>query len=274
MSIARLMQVAAAGNIPSGPVWTDPDLANASYDSVSFSVAGQDSAPADLEFNDDGTKLFVLGINDDDVNEYTLSTAYDIASASFVSAKSVTSSNPYGFFISNDGLKLYVAGLDGIIQQHSMSAAWDITTLTYDSVSYNAQLGSLRDLWIKPDGTKMYLTDGTGHDINEYTLSTAWDVSSASYVQNFSLSAQDNLPIGVYFNPDGTKFWICGFLSDTAYEYGLSTAWDLSSSSYSTVSFSVASQVEFGLGMTFSRNGSKMYVSDNTGDTIYQYSTA
>jgi DNA-binding beta-propeller fold protein YncE len=243
---------------------------------VSFSVAGEDGAPTDLEFNDDGTKLFVLGASGDDVNEYTLSTAYDISSASFVHVQSVTSSTPYGFFISSDGLKLYVAGIDGIIHQHSMSSAWDTTTLTYDSVSYNAtaQVGSLRDMWIKPDGTKMYLVDATGDDINEYALSTAWDVSSASYVQNFSLASQDNTPIGVYFNPDGTKFWIYGFTSDTAYEYDLSTAWDLSSASYSTVSFSAASQVAFGLGMTFSRDGAKMYVSDNTGDTIYQYSTA
>lgn len=44
MTIARLMQMAAAGSAGAGPEpsgWTDPDLANASYDSVSFSVAGR-----------------------------------------------------------------------------------------------------------------------------------------------------------------------------------------------------------------------------------------
>ena len=274
MSIARLMQQAAAG-VPAGDVWTDPDLANASYDSVSFSVAGQDATPSDLDFNDNGTKLFVLGFSGKDINEYDLSSAYDISTASFSQNAAITGTNVYGMFFREDGLKLYGVGLAGVVYQHSLSTAWDISTLTYDGVSYDAtaQVSSLRDIWIKPDGTKMYLVDATGDDINEYTLSTAWDVSSASYVQNFSLSAQDNTPIGVYFNPDGTKFWIYGFTSDTAYEYDLSTAWDLSSASYSTVSFSAGSQVAFGLGMTFSRDGSKMYVSDNTGDTIYQYST-
>lgn len=274
MSIARLMQMARAG-VPSGPVWTDPDLANASYDSVSFSVAGQDATPSDLDFNDNGTKLFVLGFSGKDVNEYALSSAYDISTASFSQNTAVTGTNVYGMFFREDGLKLYGVGLAGFVYQHSLSTAWDISTLTYDSVSYDAtsKVSSLRDIWIKPDGTKMYLVDASGDDINEYTLSTAWDVSSASYVQNFSLASQDNIPIGVYFNPDGTKFWVYGFTSDTAYEYDLTTAWDLSSASYSTVSFSAASQVAFGLGMTFARDGSKMYVSDNTGDTIYQYST-
>ena len=35
------------------------------------------------------------------------------------------------------------------------------------------------------DGTKMFVVGNTGYDVNEYTLSTAFDISTASYTQNF-----------------------------------------------------------------------------------------
>ena len=41
-------------------------------------------------------------------------------------------------------------------------------------------------------------------------MSTPYDVSTGTYVQNFSVSAQDTVPNGVEFKPDGTKFYIVG----------------------------------------------------------------
>ena len=50
----------------------------------SFSVAAQDAIPESLAFSSDGTKMFVAGIDVDNVNEYTLSTPFDVSTASFV----------------------------------------------------------------------------------------------------------------------------------------------------------------------------------------------
>jgi len=55
----------------------------------SFSVAAQDTAPSDVAFSSDGTKMFVLGNDGDAVNEYTLTTAFDVSTASFVDSFSV-----------------------------------------------------------------------------------------------------------------------------------------------------------------------------------------
>jgi hypothetical protein len=38
----------------------------------------------------------------------------------------------------------------------------------------------------------MFITGGSGDEVNEYDLSIAFDISSAVYSQNFSVSAQDN----------------------------------------------------------------------------------
>ena len=50
----------------------------------------------------------------------------------------------------------------------------------------------------------------TGDDVNEYTLSTAWNISTASYVQNFSVINQEPTPEGMFFRPDGKKMYIVG----------------------------------------------------------------
>ena len=45
---------------------------------VIFQLASQESAPKGLAFNSDGTKMFVTGYHGDDVNEYTLSTGFNL----------------------------------------------------------------------------------------------------------------------------------------------------------------------------------------------------
>ena len=277
MSIARLMQMGAAGNVPSGPVWTDPDLANASYDAVSFSVAAQEVAPRSLFFKTDGTKMYVLGEAGRDINEYNLSTSWDVSTASFVQTFSVSAqdTSPLGLFFRYDGLKVYVVGNAGDnVNEYNLSTAWDVSTATYlQNFSVAAQETAPNGLSFKPDGTKMYVTGTTGDDVNEYNLSTAWDVSTASFVQLFSVASQDTAPSSVKFNPDGTKMYVNGIITDSLYEYNLSTAWDVSTASF-VQSFVFTAQEAAPQSFFFKPDGSKMYMVGVSSDTIYQYSTA
>ena len=57
------------------------------------------------------------------------------------------------------------------------------------------------------DGTKMYMVGSTGNDNNEYTLSTAFDISTASFVHSFNFVAPSSEEGGMdmTFNYDGTK---------------------------------------------------------------------
>ena len=59
------------------------DVSTASYDS-SFSIASQEGSVTDLAFNTDGTKMFIVGSDDDTVDEYNLSTGFDVSTASYV----------------------------------------------------------------------------------------------------------------------------------------------------------------------------------------------
>jgi len=72
-------------------------------------------------------------------------------------------------------------------------------------------------------------------------LATAWDVSSASFVDSFSVKSEDAGPNGIAFSKSGKKMFIAGNDSDSILEYTLATAWDVSSASF-VDSFSVASE--------------------------------
>jgi sugar lactone lactonase YvrE len=251
-------------------------LATAVYDSVSFSVASQEANPQGLFFKPDGTKMYIIGSSDDDVNEYTLATPWNVSTASYVQIFSVASqeTSPTDVFFKPDGTKMYVVGATGQdVNEYNLSTAWDISTASYVQVfSVASQEATPQGLFFKPDGTKMYVTGSTSDNVNEYSLSTPWNISTASYVRNFSVSSQDATPLSLSFKPDGTKMYVLGRVGQDVNEYTLSTPWDISTASYVRV-FSVASQETAPSGLFIKDDGTKMYVVGSTNDTVYQYST-
>ena len=253
------------------------DLANAEPPAYGrFSVSAQETIPNGIFFKPDGTKMYVIGSTGDDVNEYDLSTAWDITSASYLQNFSVSAqeANPNGIFFKSDGTKMYVIGATGDdVNEYDLSTAWDVTSASYlQNFSVAAQETTPQGIFFKPDGTKMYVIGQTGDDVNEYDLSTAWDVSSASYLQNFSVAAQEAIPSGIFFKPDGTKMYVLGYSGYDVNEYDLSTAWDVTSASY-LQNFSVSAQETGPTGLFFKPDGTKMYVIGLSGDAVWQYST-
>ena len=261
-----------------GGGWT-VDLSNVTYDSVSFSVTGQDVSPVGIRLNSDGTKMFMIGLASDNVFQYTLSTAFDLSTASYNSVSfSVASQNttPGGMYFNADGTKMYVIGNDDVVYQYSLSTAFDLSTASYDSVSFDAsnQGTGMQGAVFNLDGTKMYMADLANDSLFQYSLSTGFDVSTASYNNvSFSVASQETLPRDMALNSDGTKLYMVGNASDNVFQYSLSTAYDLSTASYDSVSFSVATQAQEIQAFTFNADGTKMYIVDAGNDTIYQYST-
>ena len=281
MSLARLIQMGASGvSADDDPYanWTDPDIANASYDSVSFSIASQETDPTAVFFKHDGTKMYVAGTVADSVFEYDLSTAFDVSTASYNSVSYNYSSNSgivEALFFKADGLKWYNIdrGQDKVYE-YDMSTAWDITSSSLNqSFSIVSQETIPRGLFFSSDGTKMYIIGSNSDAANQYNLSSAWDISTASHSSTFSVSSQDTNPQGIFINPDGTKMYIIGAGADAVFQYSLSTAYDLSTASYDSVSFSVSSQDLLPFGFHFNPEGAKMYVVGKSNDTIFQYST-
>ena len=205
---------------------------------------------------------------------YTDASLWAYSSKSF----SVTSqeTDPAGFAFKSDGTKMYLIGrTNDTVYQYSLSTAWDVSTSSYDSVSFlaSSQATNPACLIFKPDGTKMYILDYGNDDLFQYSLSTAWDVSTASYDSVlFDPSAQETTPRDFRFNADGTKIFLIGSTSDTVHQYSLSTAYDVGTASYDSVSFSVTGQTTFPGGIDFNADASKMYIFNYYDGIMLQYS--
>jgi sugar lactone lactonase YvrE len=174
-----------------------------------------------------------------------------------------------------DGTKMFVVGQVGsTIYEYNLATGFNISTASYSqNFSLSSQETGAQDVAFNTDGTKMFIVGTSGQDVNEYTLSTGFDVSSASYSQNFSVSSQDTIPTGITFNTDGTSMFITGQTNDKVFEYTLTSGFDVSTASYSSTSFSVLSEESNPLGLVFNSNGTKMFITGTTGDDVNEYST-
>lgn len=136
----------------------------------------------------------------------------------------------------------------------------------YDSVSYNPTTpGAGVGVEFSQDGTKMYFTDEDTQLIYQRTLSTPWLMSSAGSATSLDVSSPDGDPLRpstVAFKTDGTKMFVTGTNDGNGfcrvYEYALSSAWDVTSETYST-SFTTASY-DANMGIYFKPDGSKVYM--------------
>ena len=151
--------------------------------------------------------------------------------------------------------------------------AWDISTFMYAEKSklISDQDTSPQGIAFNPDGTKMYITGSQHNKVYQYNLSTAWDVSTATYVLNKGVIDQDPIPGGIAFNPDGTKMFVMGLTNDTVYQYTLSSAWDVSTATYAEKSKLISDQDTSPQGIAFNPDGTKMYITGSQNDTVYQY---
>lgn len=250
----------------------------------SFRVATQETEPRDVSFSNDGKTMYVLGNGGDDITYYTLSTPWDITTSTFVSQFSVVGqlTTPTGVTFKPDGTKFYVVGTAGVgaaatsVNQYTCSTPWDLTTASYDSVAFSviSQDNSPQGVEFKLDGTKMYVLGANNDVIYQYSLSTPWNVSTASYDSiSVSVGAQESVAEGIKFSLDGTKLLIVGSNGDDINYYNLSTPWDISTTSFVGIITSLSSVIgELSpSGFYWKPDGSKLYVSGYQNDSIYQF---
>jgi len=251
-----------------------------SYNNVSFDVSAEETTPTEIVFNNDGTKMYVIGRASDSVHQYTLTTAFDISTASYdlVSfSVSAQETNPSSMIFSADGTRMYVTGYDSdSVHQYTLGTAFDVNTASYNSISLNVSSEETQPRGVEFDssGNKMYIIGTATGSIFQYTLSTAFDLSTASYDNvSFDVGAQDSAPKSFSFNSDGKKMYVLGSLSNTVYEYSLSTPFDISSITYSSLNFSVSSENSSSLSICFNSDGTQIYMSGESPASIFQYTT-
>ena len=174
------------------------------------------------------------------------------------------------------------------IRQYNLTTAWDTSTLQYDDDFDVSNEDQLRSLAFKTDGTRMYVTGNETEVIQQFTLSTPCDVTTATKdaTQSSALTSKEDNPRSIQFHSSGTIFYIGGGGTDSIHKYTLTTPWDVSTLEFSQ-SYSFSTQVSSSgastmTGFIFSANFTKLYITEDTHtgqsttgfNTIYEYSVA
>ena len=227
----------------------------------------------------DGTKLYVADQNTLTITEWDLSTPYEIDTATINASNQLGISTQvqdiYDIFIRDDGTKLYTLGRGAQapfvtqLNQFDLSVAWDLTSDTAAGISTQTTIANQtlthRGLEIVDTGTKVITISPVDSALYSYTLSSAFDITSASYASSSgSLSADDAAPTDFAMSTDGTQMVVLGGDTEKFIEYTLSTGFDVT-----TVSVAATSTLSVGAGATVSltikENGERAYVLNTSG---------
>jgi 6-phosphogluconolactonase (cycloisomerase 2 family) len=256
----------------SGVPWEIETMSN-----PSFYVGGQEGTPLALFFKPDGLSMFVVGTTADTVFQYTLTTPWDVSTASYASKSfSVASqeTNPRGLFFKPDGLVMYTVGsTSDTVFQYTLTTAWDVSTASYASKSFSVakQETVPSAVFFKPDGLTFFMFGEAADVVFTYSLSTAWDVSTAVAPPAFSVISQETGPNALFFKPDGSSMFVVGATADTVLQYDLSAPWNINTASYASKSFSVNPQDANPQGLFFKPDGLTLFVVGLSTDAVYQY---
>ena len=206
---------------------TGYDLTTGSF-VTSLSVNSEDNNPRGLAFNQDGTKMFMVGRQHNHVYEYDLTTPWDLSTASYANKNvSVVSqaTGPEGIEFSHDGTTMLVCdnGTD-TIYQYDLTTGYDISTASYsgNSLSIGGQGGGPTGIRSNSTGTVMVTIEFNTKRVHQYDLTTGYDVSTMSYSGNFfDVGAEDTLPTGLELNYFGDHVYIVSQGNDNVYQYDL-----------------------------------------------------
>lgn len=197
------------------------DISTASH-TTAFQIT-QTSNLSGLTFKPDGTKLYVVGQSNDRVCEYNLSTPWSVSTASYLQFAAVGGNGgfPNGVVFKPDGTQMYVLDRDAELGVYNLSAAWSVTPAVYGSDGLAVSQTLCESLYIKDDGTRLYVV-GSGADVvQQYAVSTPWNLSTAVLVKSLNIGSIDTAPTGIYFSPDGSKMYTCGIQNDAVHQFNL-----------------------------------------------------
>ena len=215
----------------------------------STSVSTNYSTPTDMAFSNDGLKMFIVNFKERTIEEYTLSTAFDVSTLEFVRDQLVRiqERNPTGMAFSSDGLKMFVVGFEKYnVNEYTLSAPFDLYGRVFvHAISVADQVGTPRDVAFSNDGLKMFVVDSNQDKVHEYTLSTAFDVSTAIHVDFLSVAGLESTPKGMAFSNDGAKMFVVGTGSDNVNEYTLNSVYPITVTTASATTPTLASIVRY-----------------------------
>ena len=202
-------------------------VSSASYASKSLDITSNVSDPFGLIVNTDGTILMANDRSDDHSSQYS-GDAWDLSTFSRDADDDIdfSSESTAPRSLSFAGDKIYMWGSSaGVLYQYD-GTAFDGSSFSYASKSFNpGEIGTGGyGIIVSSSGNNLIMSNAAPSNgtFYQYTLSTPFDISSASYDSVSFIDSGRNVSAGIFVNADATKLY-CGGNSaiTTIYQYSL-----------------------------------------------------
>ena len=94
---------------------------------------------------------------------------------------------------------MFVTGHNGDdVNEYKLTIGFDISTATFvDSFDTESEDDDTRDVKFNQNGRKMFVLGKENDRVCEYKLSTGFDVSTATFVDSFSVNSEETVPTGL-----------------------------------------------------------------------------
>lgn len=239
------------------------------------------SDPWGIAFKGDGTKMFILTNNGTTVYSYSLSSSWEVDTATLNNTTVDVSSedtSPSSLTFKGDGTKMFVLGsVNESVYSYILSTPWDLGSASYaTSFDLSDQNVNFRGIAFKSDGAKMYALNNS--TLYSYDLSTPWDLDTASYSNTSQYLADEApRPWNVQFASNGEKMYVTRY-DDSGQspgpgviEFSLSTPWDITSNTLLDT-FDASNFVTRSSDAVVKEDESKLFLL-NTGRAVEQFNT-
>ena len=162
--------------------------------------------PHALVFKTDGTEMYVIRSdgtsgNNVSIEQFSLSTPWRTSTLSWTArtelrAGCTTSIQSRGISFKPDGTRVFI-GNEGnnIIAQYDLTTPWDITSMTNQQCSGSilSDESSLRNIQLSSDGNFLYVGGNNGDDINKYSLSSPYNITSITLETSYSIVSETTI---------------------------------------------------------------------------------
>lgn len=244
-------------------------------------VGLEETSPYSVYFNSSGTVMYILGTAGDDINNYTLSTPWDLSTASFHSLYPVftqAGTTPSSIALNSTGNKMYLLSntYDMVYEyENSNPPYFNAPYLTYTNALYvGSQQTVPYGIALSNDDSKLYVVGTSPLVIHEYTLSTPGSLNTGTYSGNsLNLSSAVSSARDIFFGKEGTRLYVsdAGTTPKKIVQYNLSTPYDLSTATYYTSFLLPTFHSYSSIGLYFKPNGKSFYTVDLSSDMVVQY---
>jgi hypothetical protein len=197
-----------------------------------YGFVGSATSPAGIFFRPNGTRFWTVDNDNDAIIQWNLSSAWNgTLSYSYQFSVSSQTTSPKDIAVPPPGNYIFICQSNAIYRYTLGNGAYNLGTSTSHSQTYSSNVGSsATGIEFSDDGTKLFIVESSSANIKYHTMSTAYDLSTATFVGNYPITGMAASNSAIRFKDDGKRLLVLRSNGDMR-EWSLVTPYDITNAS-------------------------------------------